>query len=79
MVLVILSIIFAAIALALSIIRHRLSLGKLTGLGVARDDITATREGTDQSAITSPLRQFLVVVLPDGKIVYRDGIRRDSW
>jgi hypothetical protein len=78
MVLVILSI-FAATAVALSIIRHPLQLGKLPGLGVVRDDITATRERTEQSAITSPLRQFLVVVLPDGKIVYRDGIRRDSW
>src|SRR5271170_3103543 len=79
MALVILSTIFAAIAVALSIIRHRLQLGRLTGFGVARDDITATRERTEQSVITSPLRQFLVVVLPDGKIVYRDGIRRDSW
>jgi hypothetical protein len=76
---VILSIIFAAIAVALSIIRHWIQLGRLTGSGVARDDITATREPTEESVITSPLRQFLVVVLPDGKIVYRDGIRRDSW
>jgi hypothetical protein len=79
MVLVILSIIFAATALALSIIRFRLQLGKLTGFGVAREDMAATRKCAEQSAINSPLRQFLVVVLPDGKIVYRDGITRDSW
>jgi hypothetical protein len=64
MVLILLSIIVAAIAVAISMIHS--SFGSLAGSGVAREDIAVARE---QSRTTSPVKQFLVVVLPDGQVV----------
>jgi hypothetical protein len=43
------------------------SIGSLTGSGIAKESIL--REGAEQSAIADPTKQFLVVVLPDGRIV----------
>jgi hypothetical protein len=74
MVLIPLSIIFASFALAFSImIRRLISLGNLTGSRVDREDIAIARKFAEQSTIASPPRQFLVVVLPDGKVVYQAG------
>ena len=68
MVLILLSIIVAAIAVAISM-RHHISFGSLPGSEIAREDIAMPKEHTEQSRITGPMRQFLVVVLPDGKVV----------
>jgi hypothetical protein len=74
MVLILLSIISATAALAFSImIRRPISLGNLTGSRVDREDIAIARKFAEQSPIGGPLRQFLVVVLPDGKVVYQAG------
>jgi hypothetical protein len=64
MVLILFSIILAAIVVAISTIHT--SFGSLAGSGVAREDIAVARE---QSGTTSPTKQFLVVVLPDGRLV----------
>jgi hypothetical protein len=65
MVLVLFSIILAAIAVAISMIHY--SFGGLAGSKIAKKSIV--REGTEQPAIGDRTKQFLVVVLPDGKIV----------
>jgi len=61
----ILLIILASIAVAISMI-HSLS-GSLASSGIAKESIA--KEGAEQSAIASPSKQFLVVVLPDGRVV----------
>jgi hypothetical protein len=43
------------------------SFGSLSGSGIAKESIV--REGAEQPAIAGPTKRFLVVVLPDGKIV----------
>jgi hypothetical protein len=53
--------------------RRLTSLGILRGSRVDREDIARTRTFAEQSPIASPPRQFLVVVLPDGKVVYQAG------
>jgi hypothetical protein len=74
MALIPLSIIFATFAVAFSMMIRRLtSLGILRGSRVDRKDIARTRTFAEQSPIASPLGQFLVVVLPDGKVVYQAG------
>jgi CBS domain containing-hemolysin-like protein len=60
MVLILLSIIFAAIAIAISQVRHRIWF---------EGDLSSTGERSEQSRVTSPVKPFLVVVLPDGTIV----------
>ena len=62
MVLILLSIIFAAIAIAISRVRHRIRFG---------GDLSSIGERSEQLRITSPVKPFLVVVLPDGTIVNR--------
>jgi hypothetical protein len=69
MVLIVFSIILAAIAVAISVTRCHSSFGILGGSGIAREKISIEKERTEQSPITSPVKQFLVVVLPDGKVV----------
>ena len=61
MVLILLPIIVAAIAVTISM--------ALAGSGIAREDIAIGKERSEQPTITSPTKQFLVVVLPDGKVV----------
>jgi len=69
MVLILLSVIVAAIVVAIRRFRHRVWFGGWTGLGIARGDFSITGESAEQSATPGPLRPFLVVVLPDGTIV----------
>jgi hypothetical protein len=66
MVLILLSIIVAAIAVAISMIRA--SFGILVDSGIAKESSSITGEPAEQSSISSPAKQFSVV-LPDGKIV----------
>jgi hypothetical protein len=67
MVLILLSIIFAAIAVAISMIHS--SFGISAGSGIAREDIAIGKERSEQPTNTPQTKQFLVVVLPDGKVV----------
>ncbi len=67
MVLILFCIILAAIAIAISMIHS--SFGSLSNSEIAREEIARAREQAEQSRATGPIRQFLVVVLSDGKIV----------
>jgi hypothetical protein len=69
MVLVLLSVFLSAIVMAISAIRHRLWSGSLTRAGMAREEFPVASELLRQSKFAGPMKQFLVVVLPDGKIV----------
>jgi hypothetical protein len=69
MIFLLLSVIVATIAVAISIFRHNLSGGSLIRSEIARGDFSIARERAAQSTVAGPLKQFLVVVLPDGKIV----------
>jgi hypothetical protein len=64
MVLILLSIIVAAIVVAIPRVRHRIWLG---------GDLSSTGERSEQSHITSQVKPFLVIVLPDGTIVTPRG------
>jgi hypothetical protein len=66
MVLILLSLIVAAILVAISMMRHRISFGSFARSGIAREDIAVARERPEQS---SAMKQFLIVVLPDGRVV----------
>jgi hypothetical protein len=68
MVLFALSVIVGGIFLASPRIRHFMPFGSFTRSGIAREDLPVARECAEQSR-TTPVKQFLVVVLPDGKIV----------
>lgn len=59
------SIILAAIAVAISMVHS--SFGSLAGSEIAKQSIV--RRDAEQPAIASSTKQFLVVVLPDGKVV----------
>jgi hypothetical protein len=61
MVLILFSIIVAAIAVAISMVP--------AGSGIVREDIAIGKKRSEQRTITNPTKQFLVVVLPDGKVV----------
>jgi hypothetical protein len=65
MALILFSILVAAIAVTISMIHS--SFGSLSDSGIAKQSIV--REGAEKPAIAGPTKQFLVVVLPDGKIV----------
>jgi hypothetical protein len=62
MVLILLSAVFAAI----SMIRHHIAFGSSTRVEIAREN---AKELAEQSRLTGPIKRFLVVVLPDGKVV----------
>jgi hypothetical protein len=62
MVFLLLSAILTAIAVAISIFRHRISFGSFTRSGIAREDFSVATERADQSRIAGPMKQFLVVV-----------------
>jgi hypothetical protein len=68
-VLILLSFVLAAIVVADSRTRHRILFGSFTGSGIARENIALAREDADQWRIAGPMKQFLVVVLPDGRLV----------
>jgi hypothetical protein len=59
------SIILAAIAVAISMVHS--SFGSLAGSEIAKQSIV--RHDAEQPAIAGSTKQFLVVVLPDGKVV----------
>jgi hypothetical protein len=69
MVLTLLLVTLAAIVIAIPIIRRHISFGSFTRSGITREDISTAREAAEHSRIFRPMRQFLVVVLPDGKVV----------
>ena len=69
MVLILLSIIVAAIVVAISM--SHTSCESLPGSRIARETIAIGKERCEQPAIASPTKQFLVVVLPDGKVLNR--------
>jgi hypothetical protein len=60
-----LALIIVAIAVAISIFRHNISLGS----GIGREDSCIASERAGQSRISGSMKKFLVVVLPDGTIV----------
>ena len=67
MVSILISAIFAAIVVA---IRYHITFGSLARPGIAREDIAIARERAELPGSASPMKQFLVVVLPDGKVVH---------
>jgi hypothetical protein len=69
MALILISVIVAAILFANPKIRNRIVSEGWTRSGIVREDLSIARECAEQSATPSPLKQFLVVVLPDGTIV----------
>lgn len=69
MILILLPAIFAAIVVAISMIRHPISFGRFTRVGVAAEDVAVRKERVERLRIAGPIKQFLVVVLPDGKVV----------
>jgi hypothetical protein len=71
MVLFVLSVIVAAIVAIVAIprIRHHIPFGGFTRFGIARGDFSIARDRSEKSRIAGPMKQFLVVVLPDGKII----------
>jgi hypothetical protein len=69
MVLILLSIILAAIAIAISMTRCHRSIGSLAGSGIVKGSSSIVKEGAEPSWSAGQTRQFLVVVLPDGKVV----------
>jgi hypothetical protein len=69
MVLILFSIILAAIAVAISVTRRHISFGSFTRSEIVRGNFPAARERSEQSPVAGPMNQFLIVVLPDGTIV----------
>ena len=67
MVLFLFSMLIAAIAVAISVVHS--SFGSLAGSGIVREEIARARERAEQPVIVSSTKQFLVVVLPDGKVI----------
>jgi hypothetical protein len=71
MVLILLSLIVtvAMIVVAISMMRHRSSAGSLIRTGVGKEEFSVKGESAGQSVTPSPLKPFLIVVLPDGTTV----------
>ena len=69
MVLTLLFVSLAAIVIAIPIVRRHITFGSFTRSEIAREDSSIAREHAEQSRIAGPMRQFLVVVLPDGRVV----------
>jgi hypothetical protein len=67
MVLIFLFTILAAIVVAISMIYS--SFGSLAGSGIAKENVSIVREGAEKSPVADQTTKFLIVVLPDGKIV----------
>jgi hypothetical protein len=67
MVLILLSIILGAIAVTISMIHSSFRI--LTVSGIAREEIAVPKEQAEQSRVAGQKTRFLVVVLPDGRIV----------
>jgi hypothetical protein len=71
MALILLSLIVTVtmIVVSISLMRRRISSGSLTRSGIGKEDFSVTGADAEQAVTPGPLQQFLVVVLPDGKIV----------
>jgi hypothetical protein len=69
MALILLSVIVAAIVVTSPSIRNCIVSGGWTRSGIAREDFSVARVRAKQSIVAGPMKQFLVVVLPDGTIV----------
>jgi hypothetical protein len=69
MVLFLVSVTVAGIVVAISMIRNRISFGSLVRSGIAKEDYSIAGASAEQSATPSPLKPFLVIVLPDGTTV----------
>jgi len=69
MVFLLLVVVLAGIVVAIPRVRLRIWFGGLTRSEISREDLSIATERAEQSATPSPLKTFLVVVLPDGTIV----------
>jgi hypothetical protein len=69
MVFSLLSVVAAAILVAIPSVRNCIVSGGFTRSRTARGDFSIARERAGRSRIAGPVKQFLVVVLPDGTIV----------
>jgi hypothetical protein len=69
MVLILLSIIFTAVVVVIPRLRHRIALGEVTRSEIVKDDFSIARNCAQQSRVAGRVKRFLVVVLPDGKVV----------
>jgi hypothetical protein len=69
MVLFVLSVIVAAIVVAISQIRRYISFGSLTRSEIARGDFSIAKGRSEKLRVAGTVKQFLVVVLPDGRVV----------
>lgn len=69
MVLFLLSLIVATILVAIPRIRNHIAFGSITGSGIVKNGFSIAKERVEQSRIAGPVKRFLVVVLPDGKVV----------
>jgi len=69
MVLLILSVIFAGMIFAISIVRRHISYGRSAGAEIAREEVAIAKDRAEHSRVTGPIKQFSVVVLPDGKVI----------
>jgi hypothetical protein len=66
MILILLSLIVAVIVVAISVFRHHIVVGCLNRSEIGRGDFSIAQERAKQSSVAGP---FLVIVLPDGKII----------
>jgi hypothetical protein len=69
MVLILFSVTVAGIVAAISIKRNRISVGRSTRCGIAKEDFSITGGSAGQLMAANPMKPFMVVVLPDGTIV----------
>lgn len=69
MVLILLSVVVVAVVVATAIFRHLISFGSFTHSGIPRENIATARARDEQTRIAGSMKQFLVVVLPDGRVV----------
>jgi uncharacterized membrane-anchored protein YitT (DUF2179 family) len=69
MVLILLSVTVAGIVTTISIKRNRTSSSRLIRSGIVKEEFSISRENAGQSVTLSPIKPFLIVVLPDGTIV----------
>src|ERR1700692_3828815 len=69
MVLFLLSLVVTVVVVVIARIRHRIAFTGFSRLGIPRGDFSITRARSERSPTPSPVKQFLVVVLPDGTIV----------
>jgi hypothetical protein len=49
--------------------RHRILFESLIRSGIAKDGFPTAKERAEQSTVAGPMKQFLIVVLPDGTTV----------